>query len=383
MSMPRIRPATSSASCRRAGELDAAGLAATADEDLGLDHDPPGARRRGIARRRPAPRPPSGRRPTAGRAGPGRRAAISRRLPGSSRRLLGRTTRRGGGRVDGSARRVAAGHRARGTGAPEHVPPGGPPGAGRPAESAAYNAATRRSSPTATADRQTSPQGGPAAHGRPGESPPRHAGRPRRRVSRCDTCSTEAARECSRGHSTGSPASPSGRSSSSTSSTSGWSGANPEPLRRRPAALRQPGRPGGRDAPRRRAALPRPQRPADHRDGLLARHDRLPQAALVRDLGGLRRPSGIPGAYIILQPDLERSGGMMADRHPRRSRAPAGRRLRAGRLVPHAADRPGAVRARPRPLQHHPLRLRPGRPRRRSGSWTTAGGTSSGGPSTG
>ena len=39
MSIPRIAPATSAASSRGARELHAAGLAATADEDLGLDDD--------------------------------------------------------------------------------------------------------------------------------------------------------------------------------------------------------------------------------------------------------------------------------------------------------------------------------------------------------
>ena len=43
MSMPRIAAATVSASSGLDGELHAAGLAAAADEDLGLDHDRAGA----------------------------------------------------------------------------------------------------------------------------------------------------------------------------------------------------------------------------------------------------------------------------------------------------------------------------------------------------
>ena len=69
----------------RRGELHAAGLAATADEDLGLDDDRSGARRRGSVPPRPAPGPACGRLPSRGRAGPGRRAGTWRRLPGSSR----------------------------------------------------------------------------------------------------------------------------------------------------------------------------------------------------------------------------------------------------------------------------------------------------------
>ena len=43
ISIPRIAPATRSASSGGGGQLDAAGLAAPADEDLGLDDDRRGA----------------------------------------------------------------------------------------------------------------------------------------------------------------------------------------------------------------------------------------------------------------------------------------------------------------------------------------------------
>ena len=42
----------------------------------------------------------------------------------------------------------------------------------------------------------------------------------------------------------------------------------------------------------RRAPVPRPQRPADHHHGLLALDDPLPPAAVVRELGRVRRSSG-------------------------------------------------------------------------------------------
>ncbi len=156
----------------------------------------------------------------------------------------------------------------------------------------------------------------------------------------------------------------------------------PGALRRAPGVLRQPDRAGPGGAPRRGAPVPRPQRPADHRHGLLAGDDRyhrqLWYAAWVIFVvvglpGAVHHPAGRSGPGVVT----------MAIYHPLRTSPTAGRRLGAGRLVPHAPHRARPVRAGPGPLPHRPLPLRPGRADRRTGSSSRAGATSSGGPSTG
>ncbi len=263
MSMPRIRAATSSASSGRAGQLHAAGLAAAADEDLGLDHDACRPRRRGIARPRLVPRPGCGRRPTVGRGARLRRGAglgvgfldLHGRLLGGSMPAGGWAGRGGerprgwidaglaGAWVDGTAppgpRRGRAGDTAspscrRGVDAPRSSRPpiaGRAPMAGTSAPcrtpedpvaggSGAYNAGTAGSSPSGDMGTAAAPR--LARRGATDRRQPQCAPA-RRRVSRCVTCSTAVAKGCWRGPSTASRASRSGPSSCSTCWTSGWS----------------------------------------------------------------------------------------------------------------------------------------------------------------
>ena len=116
MSMPRIAPGDRLGLVGVGRELHAAGLAAAADEDLGLDHDLVGACRRRI--RSAAARASAAVRATShGGTGQalGERAATSRRLPGSSRggALLGRPRRPwiGGREGDGTAPSAGADRR--------------------------------------------------------------------------------------------------------------------------------------------------------------------------------------------------------------------------------------------------------------------------------
>ena len=148
----------------------------------------------------------------------------------------------------------------------------------------------RASSPTRSSSASARPPAAAAATGRPSTRPAGDEG--------CWSA-TAAARGCSPGRSTASPASP--------------SGLHPPPrlrhlprrrepgaVRRASCGLREPDRPGPRVAPRRRPPVPRAQRPADRHHGLLAGDDPLPQAAVVRELGRCSSSSASRSRPIIL-----------------------------------------------------------------------------------
>ena len=107
MSMPRMAAATVLGLVGARGELHAAGLAAPADEDLGLDHDRARRRPPGSARRRRAPRATVW---ATSQSGTGRPWATSRDLASASWIFTRATAplRRVGWGSDGTASRPRA-----------------------------------------------------------------------------------------------------------------------------------------------------------------------------------------------------------------------------------------------------------------------------------
>ena len=278
MSMPRIRRATSSASCGRARELHAAGLAAAADEHLGLDHDASGAvaeeplgRGSRLGRR-------AGDRPRRDGQALARRGAASRRLPGSSRATPvggGRGARGGSGGPTARCRRRpwargrwyrAGGPRRRAAGRADA--PAAAPGRAEPRRrvQCGHRRGSRRRhrigsrSPPAGSPGSDSPPAAAARAGQEASLPVRYL-----QYRGGEGMLAWAFHRISGVADLGVHPAPRPRHLAGRR--------QPGPLRRRAGALRQPDRAGRRDARRRGAPLPRPQRPADHRHGLLAVDD--------------------------------------------------------------------------------------------------------------